>query len=88
LNKTETYQIVEHNYTFFRKYEPVFYDATSPWGRAHFYAPTKKIASLTVSTLIFNIIAIWLMSAVLYIALLKDWMKKLLSYFERTLLRN
>jgi len=88
LNKTETYQIVEHNYTFFRKYEPVFYDATSPWGRAHFYAPTKKIASLTVSTLIFNIIAIWLMSAVLYLALLKDWMKKLLSYFERTLLRN
>lgn len=87
LNKTETYQIIEHNNAFFRKYEPVFYDATSPLGRAHFFAPTKKIANLTINTLVFNIMAIWLMTSILYIILLKDWLKKLLNYCERSFLK-
>ena len=88
LNKTETYQIVEHDYAFYRKYEPVFYDASSPLGRAHFYAPSKKIGNLTFDTLIFNVLAIWIMTIALYIVLLKDWLKKLLTYFERAVLHR
>lgn len=88
LNKTESYQIVEHNHAFYRKYEPVFYDASSPLGRAHFYAPTKKIGSITFDTLIFNTIAIWLMTLMLYIALLNNWLKKLLTFIEHTLMKR
>ncbi|MCX7987646.1 MAG: ATP-binding cassette domain-containing protein [Bacteroidales bacterium] len=88
LNKTETYQIIEHHGAFYRKYEPVFYDATSPFGRAHFYAPTKKIGSMSIETLFFNIVAIWLMTLLLYVVLLKDWLKKALKFFERVIFQR
>jgi ABC-type multidrug transport system ATPase subunit len=83
LNKTESRQLLEYKGVFYRKYEPVFYDAESPFGRAHYYAPTKRIGNLSIETIVFNTIVIWLMSLLLYFALLNDWLKNLLNNVEK-----
>jgi hypothetical protein len=51
-------------------------------GRAHFYAPYKKIFGQLVDTYWFNVIVIWLTSILLYITLLTDAFKKGITFFE------
>ncbi len=48
-------------------------------GRAHFMASEKKIFSLSVDTLVFNVLIIWLMSILLYVALYFDWIRKVFN---------
>lgn len=62
--------------------EPVYKIPESKWGRAHFYASVKKIGSKQISTLVFNIIVIWLMTIFLYIALLKRVLKRIINFIE------
>jgi len=49
---------------------PVYKDADSVIGRAHFYAAQKRISDLYFETPAFNVIIIWLQSLILYFALL------------------
>jgi ABC-type multidrug transport system ATPase subunit len=49
-----------------RRMEPVYQIPNSKFGRAHFLASSKTVINLTLSTFIFNMIAIWLMSVFLY----------------------
>ncbi len=57
-------------------------------GRAHFYAPVKKINNQPVETIWFNVIFIWLTSIILYFALLADLLRKFMNYFENIKLRR
>ncbi|HPR33173.1 MAG TPA: hypothetical protein PLK12_13820, partial [Prolixibacteraceae bacterium] len=47
-------------------------------GRAHFLASQKNIQGWVVPTLWFNLMVIWLMNLVLYLALYFDWIRKLI----------
>lgn len=47
--------------------------------RAHFFAPYKYVFGLRMNTLAFNLIIIWLMSAVMYMTLYYDVLKKLIE---------
>jgi len=47
--------------------------------RAHFFAPAKYFFGLRVDTLVFNLVIIWLMSVLMYIALYYDVLKKLVE---------
>ncbi|MBI9067049.1 MAG: ATP-binding cassette domain-containing protein [Salinivirgaceae bacterium] len=67
---------------FVRKKDPVYFEPDSRIGRAHFYAPVKKISSLKIDTLWFNLAVLWLMSFVLYLTLLNKTLKRLLVFFE------
>lgn len=51
--------------------------------RAHFYAPAKHFMGRYYDTLEFNVIIIWLMSLVLYVALYLDLFKKVVNSFGR-----
>lgn len=63
--------------------DPIFCDPTeSNIGRAHFYAPRKKVFGTYYSTFWVNIIVIWLMSLSLIITLYFDVFKKVLDGFE------
>jgi hypothetical protein len=63
--------------------DPVFQDPVdSKLGRAHFFAPRKKVGSKYFSTYWFNICVIWLMSLVLVITLYFDVFKKVLDLLE------
>ena len=85
-NKIEKISVAENE--LIRKKDPVFMIPESNIGRAHFYAPVKKINNQPIETILFNIIFIWLTSTILYFALLADVLRKLMNYFENIKLRK
>lgn len=54
----------------------------SPYGRSHYYAPAKRIGKLKMDTLLFNLLVIWFMTGLLFVALYYDWLRKVINYFE------
>jgi type IV secretory pathway TraG/TraD family ATPase VirD4 len=56
--------------------------------RAHFYSPEKNFFGLQMSTFLFNMIIIWLMTLVLYIALYFEWLRKAIKLFENVSFSN
>ena len=67
-----------------RKYEPGFMKATSEYGRAHFYAPVKKLGSLEINTYVFNLLVLWLGSLILYLALYFKILRKVIGWLEKS----
>jgi len=65
-----------------RRFEPAYMNATSRFGRAHFYAPFKRIGNIKIDTWLFNIIVIWAGSLVLYFVLYYNLIRKFLEYIE------
>ncbi|NCA75518.1 MAG: ATP-binding cassette domain-containing protein [Alphaproteobacteria bacterium] len=83
LNKTAENKIIEGKGFLIRKKDPVFMDPESKSGQAHFYAPVKIIDSLKINTFWFNFAVIWLMSALLYLTLLHDTLRKAIEFSSR-----
>jgi hypothetical protein len=50
--------------------------------KAHFYSPVKMVFGIPVSTLIINVIALWLKTGLFYLALYFRLLKKLLDSGE------
>jgi hypothetical protein len=65
-----------------QKYEPVYMKPVSKYGRAQFYAPYKLIGNQKIDTYYFNILVIWSVTLVLYIALYFNLLQKIVTYFE------
>lgn len=82
LNKRSKEKILVSTKGFIRKKDPIYMEPESRIGRAHFYAPAKYLGELRISTLWFNVLAIWFMSGVLYITLWKNSLARILSYFS------
>ena len=64
-----------------QKYRPGYMKATSKFGRAHFYAPVKRLGSLEIDTCWFNMIVLWAMSLLLYATLYFELLRKAVNYF-------
>ena len=62
-----------------QKVAPVYKIPDFNSGRAHFMASEKRVFSLSINTLAFNILIIWLMSVFLYAALYFNWLRKIIS---------
>ena len=77
-------QSVEKPKRIIRKYEPVFMPPTAKNGRAHFCAPFKMIGNLKIDTFWFNLIVVWLVSVILYIALYFNVLRKIFSGFNKS----
>lgn len=82
LNKKELNKIVETDDRFIRKMKPIYKYPESNSGRAHFYAPVKKIFGKHIDTLWFNIIVIWFTIMILYITLCHNSLKKSITFME------
>ncbi|MFW5701304.1 MAG: ATP-binding cassette domain-containing protein, partial [Cyclobacteriaceae bacterium] len=80
LNKREINKIQLKKNTLIRKFEPIYHYPQSNYGRAHFYAPVKIIGGKEIDTFIFNIMVIWLFSIILYFTLLKDVLRKMITF--------
>jgi ABC-type multidrug transport system ATPase subunit len=65
-----------------QKYQPVYMIPVSRYGRAHFYAPYKMIGNAKIDTFWFNIIVLWLVTLLLFIALYYNILQKTITYFE------
>jgi cell division protein FtsX len=79
LDEYNTEKSIETSNKIIQKYEPVYMKPVSNNGRAHFYAPYKKIGKMSVDTFRFNIIVLWLVSLVLYLVLYFKVFKKVLG---------
>jgi ABC-type multidrug transport system ATPase subunit len=72
----------ETSYKWIQKTKPIFMRPTSRFGRAHFYAPNKQIGNLTVSTIFFNMAAMWIMIILFFVALYYNLLKRFINYLE------
>ena len=62
--------------------EPGYTKATSKSGRAHYYAPVKRVGTLEISTYWFNFMVIWSVSIILYLVLYFNLPRRILTYLE------
>ncbi|MCK4346394.1 MAG: ABC transporter permease, partial [Bacteroidales bacterium] len=87
-NRNILEKIIELDNHFIRKKDPIYMEPSSNYGRAHFYAPFKKLGNLSIDTFWFNTLVIWLTSFILYIALVFDVLRKIIVWFENVKLRR
>ncbi len=82
LEQTTAEKYLETSKKIIQKSDPGFMKPQSRTGRAHFYAPCKKIGNLEIDTFWFNVMVIWTVSLLLYIALYFKLIRRIISYFE------
>jgi hypothetical protein len=82
LNRLNTNKIYDAGRKFIQKADPVFMRPGSRAGRAHFYAPFKQLGNLRIDTLLFNIMAIWLMVGALFVTLYFNVLKRFIVFLE------
>lgn len=85
LRRDDLRKIIEHNGKLIRKDTPVFQEPESRTGRSQFFAASKFPGGMEVSTILFNVVVLWLMTLFLYIALVNNWLRRLLNilYFRK-----
>jgi ABC-type multidrug transport system ATPase subunit len=80
LNIDNPVKILETPGKYIQKFEPGYMKATSKSGSAHFYAPYKRIGNIEIDTYWFNLLVIWTVSILLYIALYYRLLQKLIYH--------
>ncbi|MBP5365304.1 MAG: ATP-binding cassette domain-containing protein [Bacteroidales bacterium] len=83
LNKHDLTQIEVYPDLIVRKKQPIYNITANHWGRSHFYAPAKRFVNITMSTVAFNCVVIWIGTALLYLMLYFDLLRRLLQRIER-----
>ena len=83
LGKNEIEKISTHGTKLIRKYNPAHFTPTSSIGRAHMFAPEKRLGSMKINTLWFNTMVLWMMSLIFYITLLTNMFRAVNKYLER-----
>jgi ABC-type multidrug transport system ATPase subunit len=82
LNRLNTNRIYESAHKLIQKADPVFMKPGSKYGRAHFYAPYKMLGNIKIDTLLFNVLAIWIMTIVLFVTLYLNALKRFIEFLE------
>jgi hypothetical protein len=62
------------------KTDPGFTITESRWGRSHFYAPYKRLGNRIFDTFKLNLVVIWIVTLILYIALYFKLLSKAINY--------
>lgn len=81
-NKNETVKTIEYKGQLIQKLEPIYMEPEFPFIKAHFYSPTKMIFGVKTDTYIVNVIVLWVMTILIYLALYFRLLKKLLDSGE------
>jgi ABC-type multidrug transport system fused ATPase/permease subunit len=79
LGKSTSEQVVAIGNHLSRKFEPVFNFPKNNMGRAHYFAPAKKIGNSYLDTFYFNILVTWLMAAICYVCLVTNALKRVID---------
>jgi uncharacterized membrane protein len=82
LNRLAINKIYDAENELIQKADPVFMHPGSKYGRAHFYAPYKQIGEWKIGTMVFNLIAIWLMIFGLFTTLYYNILKRSIVFLE------
>lgn len=85
-NVDEKERIIEFEGRLIQQINPVFVDPV-PDGpldyRAHFFAPKKNLFGTMVSTFLFNLMVVWIMTLILYVTLYFELLRKLIDSFDK-----
>jgi hypothetical protein len=82
LNRLATNKIYDAEDRFIQKADPIFMAPGSKLGRAHFLAPYKQLGNLKIETLVFNMMVVWLMIFILFVALYYNVLKRFIRLLE------
>ena len=74
-------RLIEYNGKLIQQVNPIFQESTPDSYRTAFFVPEKNFFGLTISTFIFDLLVVWLMTLCCYVALYFEWMKKLVQFF-------
>lgn len=80
LNTSSKEYIRETRNGIMQKIGPVYKKPDFNNGRAHFLSSEKHLAGIVIKTLHFNLAVIWVMIALLYLALYHDWLRKVIRW--------
>ncbi len=83
-NRNELKKIVLSGRKLIRKDQPIFQVPDSRIGRAHFFAPVKKIGNSEMNTITFNVVILWMMTLILYFALRYDVLRNIIRSIVRS----
>ncbi len=82
----EKNKILEYDHQLVQHYDPIYQDpyVGGLWTlRTHFYSPVKPFMGKTYDTFWYNMIVIWILTILLYLALYYEWLKKLIDLSQR-----
>jgi hypothetical protein len=88
LDRLRINQFIETENRIIQKYEPGYMKPLSNYGRAHLYAPYKLIGNTEIDTFWFDLMVLWIVSAILYLILYLNILQKLAPYIGRLKLRE
>ena len=78
-NRLEAEKVLTYKNELFRKDNPIYLDSKSPiFFSSHFYSPSKNLFGIQLSTFWANLIVLWSIIVISFIALYYDWLRKLL----------
>lgn len=83
LNDKEIIELTIGDNEIRRTKDQIFRDPASGYGRAHYFAPIKKIGMLRIDTFLFNLMVIWLFTVLLGVVLYYDFLRIVITYIER-----
>ncbi len=82
-NKVDLDKIIEKDGYLIQKSDPIYLDPVGKsFFKAHFYAPTKNVFGVLVSTFTANVIILWVMSLGMFITLYYDVFPRILKFFN------
>jgi hypothetical protein len=79
---------IETDKRIIQKYEPGYMKPVSKYGKAQFYAPYKQLGNIKIDIYWFNLIVLWVVILVLYVALYYNLLQKLITGFENLKLKE
>ncbi len=82
LNRMHTDKIYDSERKLIQKADPIYMKPGSKLGRAHYYAPFKRIGNLRIDTLLFNTAAIWIMIVFLFVTLYYNLLNRFIVLLE------
>lgn len=82
LNRNFVEKLYETDERIIQKADPVYMAPGSDIGRAHFFAPFKKMGSLRIGTLLFNALAMSLICLFLFVTLYFNVLRRLIDLLE------
>ena len=82
LNRNSFKMIIEYKGEWIRKKDPIFMDPENSWGRAQLYTAYKLLHFYYVDTYYFNLFIILLTIIFLYVLLVFDILRKMISFFR------
>ncbi|OQY05694.1 MAG: hypothetical protein B6I20_00715 [Bacteroidetes bacterium 4572_117] len=89
LNKSDIKKIVEtEDHRLIQMKDPIFKKPETEYGRAHFYTSKKYLFGIEISTLLFNMIVIWLSILLMYVMLLFNSFRKFIDYLSNFNISN